>query len=218
MRQMIFALCVMCVPWSQPLSDTFLVRPDGSGPYPTIQDALDGSADGDTVLLASGRFTGDGNRNIVVPDRRIILRSAHRDPRRCIIDCEGAGRGFMFGNYGCGGSLYPAPLATGSSTNAVADRYTAVVEAITITNGAADRGGAVLCGKRAAPCFMNCIFTRNHASVEGGALVLSGDRATLRNCVVSENTASIKGGGISFCFQSFPIHNPKTKVSGTLGF
>jgi len=65
-----------------------VVHPDGSGDYPTIQDAIDAAASGDTVELADGVFTGPGNRDLAsYPIGR--LRSASGDPSACALDAEG---------------------------------------------------------------------------------------------------------------------------------
>ncbi len=79
---------------------TYLVRPDGTGQFPTIQEAIWACAGGDTVQLADGTFTGMLNRNIDFTGLAIVVESASADPAACILDCEGAAgevrRGFLF--------------------------------------------------------------------------------------------------------------------------
>ena len=41
---------------------TYLVNPEGTGDFPTIQAAIDAVVDGDIIELNDGTFTGDGNR------------------------------------------------------------------------------------------------------------------------------------------------------------
>jgi len=70
-------------------------------PYSTIQAALDVAQDGDVIeLCCDVPFTGDGNRDIVVPDKAITIRSACDDPSRCILNLGGTPeeehRGFNF--------------------------------------------------------------------------------------------------------------------------
>jgi hypothetical protein len=80
--------------------DTLRVCPSG-GSYTTIQAAIDAAQPGDIIeLCCDATFTGSGNRDIIVPDMAITIRSACDDPERCIIDLEGQPerehRGFDF--------------------------------------------------------------------------------------------------------------------------
>lgn len=59
-----------------------------SAEYPTIQAGVDSAQVGDTVLVADGTYTGDGNRDIVLSGRDIVLKSEN-GPETTIIDCEG---------------------------------------------------------------------------------------------------------------------------------
>jgi FlgD Ig-like domain len=68
-------------------SAEYLVSPDGTGDYPTLQAAHDAAAPGDTLLLSNGRFSGEGNRHLLM-DKNIMIRSQHGDPDSCIIDCQ----------------------------------------------------------------------------------------------------------------------------------
>ena len=55
---------------------------------PTIQAGIDAAADGDTVLVADGTYTGDGNRDIDFGGKSIVLKSEN-GPVLTVIDCEG---------------------------------------------------------------------------------------------------------------------------------
>ncbi len=83
---MLFFCTILAVPVS---ATTYLVTPDGTGDYPTIQLAVDAVVDGDIIELTPGTFTGDGNRDVDYLGRAITIRSQSGDPAGCVIDCEG---------------------------------------------------------------------------------------------------------------------------------
>src|SRR5262245_37596805 len=75
----------------------FLVMPCRSGAatlhvpseFATVQAAFAASAGGDTILVAAGTWTGEGNRDLEFPAHAIVLRSeSGRDAT--MIDCEAA--------------------------------------------------------------------------------------------------------------------------------
>ena len=65
----------------------------------TIQAAIDLSANGDTVLVADGIYTGLGNVNLDFKGKSITVKSAN-GAQYCIIDCQkiSSSRGFLFQN------------------------------------------------------------------------------------------------------------------------
>ena len=77
-----------------------VVAPDGSGDYPAIQTAIDCvPCEGDIVALFPGTFTGALNRDLDFHGRNLtVLGVSGRDTT--VIDCEGAGRGFVFHSRG----------------------------------------------------------------------------------------------------------------------
>ena len=81
----------------------YLVHPDGTGDFPTIQAALDAAGQGDVIELADGTFTGDGNRDIDYLGKAITVRSEN-GPENCIIDLGGSPAephwGFVFAEDG----------------------------------------------------------------------------------------------------------------------
>lgn len=138
---------------AQGAADILVVKPDGTGDYPTIQAAVDAAANGDVIELADGVFVGDGNRDIDVSGKQITVRS-QGGPEACVIDCQGGPsdrhRGFYFHGYYWGGK--------------------AVLEGMTITNGYALQGGAINC-LGASHTIADCIFLLNTAIGEGGRSV-----------------------------------------------
>ncbi len=68
---------------------TYVVQPDGTGDFATIQDAIDASVPGGTIELADGMFAGDGNRDLDYKGKAITIHSQSGDPELCYINCEG---------------------------------------------------------------------------------------------------------------------------------
>jgi hypothetical protein len=154
------------------------VNPEGTGDYPTIQAAIAAVHDGGTVILASGLFTGPGNRDLDFMGKQFELRSAAGSPADCIIDCQGTPddphRGFVF-NSG----------ETGA----------AIMRGITIRSGWAVAGGALWLGNASSPTIENCRIIANEAG-EGGAIYCEGSAApVLRSTLIAGNIAA-DGGGI----------------------
>ncbi|MCK4413770.1 MAG: right-handed parallel beta-helix repeat-containing protein [Candidatus Eisenbacteria sp.] len=166
-------------------ADTFLVLPDGSGDFPTIQAAVDAASDGDVVELSNGTFRGSGNRNVVCDRKAITIRSSSDDPEHCSIDCEAD-----CSTYRRGFSIQ-CP-ASGE----------VLLRAITVMNGCSEfGGGAVCCGGGARVRFVRCVFRdnrdTNHAEGEGGGAVLCGcGDTTFEDCLFDHNEA-ICGGALT---------------------
>ncbi len=161
------------------LSSVHVVRPDGTGDFATIQDAIDAASPGDTILLTDGVFTGEGNRDLNYLGVSITIQSQSDDPRTCIIDAEQQGRGLTFDS---------------------GEDSTAVLRGVTIRNGVAgDWGGAVRCRNGSSPTLRNCIFADNSAGNSGGALGAENASPSISFCTFVGNRCSLVGPGAVAC-------------------
>lgn len=174
-----------------------LVRPDGTGDYPTIQDALNAAAEGDTVLLADGVFTGEGNRDLSMHGRAIVVRSQSGNPATCTLDAQGTAadphRAFLFWNQEGPGSVLSGLTLTGGHLESDVMQYNLC-------------GGAVYCDNATSPRIENCVFTDNTVLGEtqfGGAVACYRSSVELRDCVFTGNTAT-KGGAVGVIDYSTP--------------
>lgn len=145
---------------------------DGSQehPFDSIQEAINNSVHGDTVVVLPGIYSGNGNHDIDFMGRAITVRSKD-GPESCIIDCKAKGRGFYFNG----------------------DEGTTLLDGFTIKNGYADYGGGIYNG--GSPTITNCIFTENSAEREGGGIYNYSNKPIITNCIFTGNSAS-NGGGI----------------------
>ena len=72
MRKLIVS-AMMILAASSAGASTYVVHADGSGDFPTIQAAIDGSTSGDTILLGAGTFTGFGNSDLDINRPRLMI-------------------------------------------------------------------------------------------------------------------------------------------------
>ncbi|MHC4543549.1 MAG: right-handed parallel beta-helix repeat-containing protein, partial [Planctomycetota bacterium] len=158
---------------------------DSRSPFPTIQSAVNAAGNNYTVELTQGLYSGLGNYNVNLragldPNqvRQITVRST--DPTdanivaNTIIDCGGLGRAFIFDS--------------GEDPNYI-------VSGLTIMNGFADNGGAMLIDG-ASPSIRNCIIVDNFAVGNGGAIYITNGSPIIVNTQISRNIAGGFGGGI----------------------
>jgi hypothetical protein len=179
--------------------------------YATIQEAIDHAADGDTVVVEPGTYTGPGNRDIDFLGKTIVLvGSAGAD--YTIIDCEGSAadphRGIWFNGYTPG-------------------TYS-IIEGFTITGGYApvdsvgiefvSVGGAIFCRTYGTLTVRNSILSNNHADDKGGAVYAVNVRIRLENTKIVSNTVSGGYGAGAFLEQQgFEIRDCLFEGNSTAG-
>jgi len=149
----------------------------------TIQYGILAAWDGDTVLVADGVYTGDGNRDIDFYGKNIVVMSENGSAVT-IIDLQGSmedpHRGFFFTR---------------------GEDSTAVLKGFTITNGYAyggwleSFGGAIYC-YTSSPKIVENRITGNTACNSGGGIYCRQGRAKIRDNVITENRSYGAGGGI----------------------
>jgi hypothetical protein len=154
--------------------------------HSTIGAAIAASANGDTVLVANGTYTGDGNRDLDFTGKQILLES-ESGPDSTILTCQGTitepHRGFYFHN---------------------SEDSTSIISGFKVTGGIAiHNGGGAICCEEASPYLKNCIFTINTAfNANGGAIAcLTNSSPIFCNCKITHNSALssniyAQGGGL----------------------
>jgi hypothetical protein len=204
MRVLILTACFLSCPCISAVAETYVVFPDGSGDFPTIQSAIDAASDGDVIALTDGTFTGDGNRDIDYGGKAITVQSQGGNPETCVIDCEGSETdphcGFHFRK---------------------GEPVESVLTGVTVQGGWAvspDFGGAVRCEGGSSPTIVSCVFSGNVGSavgchmgtflpmsdcrftgnegMYGGAIYADRSALTLDHCHFIENETDHEGGAI----------------------
>ena len=140
------------------------------GDAPTIQQGLDMSASGDTVLVAPGVYTGPLNRDLDFHGKSTVLSSA-AGPEATVIDCESLGR---------------ALIARSDEDT------TSVVRGFTIANGAASTGSAIYVLDGSGLKIEDCVITGCSAGKSNATLQLDTyDYMThytvVRRCAFADN-------------------------------
>ena len=169
-------------------------------PFCTIQDGVDASSDGDTVLVEAGTYTGDGNRDISLFGKIITLKSAD-GPDTTTMDMEGnpqsIHRGFFLDHGETLDTLIEGFKITGG--NLIGD-----------TGGSGPSGGGGGAGiylGASSPTIRDCVVVGNisrtvwnpfvHDGRGGGILLDRESSALIENCMIIGNEADRQGGACS---------------------
>ncbi len=182
--------------------------------YDRIQQAVDAAGSGDTVLIASGTYTGFGNRDINFSGKAITVKS-ETGPESVVIDCAGnhddPHRGFIFQNgEGPDSRLEGITVKNGYAFGFTwPDNYGGGIyissasplinDCILHSNEAAYFGGGVYCTHNCSPTLNRCIITENtsgYHSGGGGIYCDNGTELVASNCIISGNSSDWDGGGI----------------------
>jgi len=174
-------------------------------PYDTVQEAIDATLPGDTVILLPGTYKGDGNRDIDFKGKAITVRSTEpNDPltvESTVIDCEGTPeephRAFLFLSGEKASSVLAGLTLTNGYTNASGGAIfilaSPTLKNLTLTMNYADWGGAICCSGR--PTLVNLRLIMNSSPGAGGAIGIFGN-PLLKNCTFIENRSFCQGGAV----------------------
>ena len=158
--------------------------------YSTIQDGVNASTNGDTVLVQSGTYSGGVNflgKEILVCSMFIF----DQDPNTIestIID------GGALGPYNGNAVIFE----NNESDNAILDGFK-------IQRGNATYGGGVHC-LSASPRLQNLIVIDNQATM-GGGIYCSYSQASISNSLIIENSAGHGGGGLYLGWSDASVFN-----------
>ena len=206
-------MCLVLLGASPTHAAVYQVYPDGSGDFPTIQDAIDAADDGDVIELADGTFTGDGNRDIDFLGKAVTVRSQSDNPETCFIDClagaDDPHRAFVFHSGETLDSVLQAVTvlhgysAADGGALSIKDSSPTIVNC-KILDSVAQNGGGVDIAGTGAPLFMDCLIACNTADAAGGGVCCHQASPTFSGCVFIMNKADANGGGI-FCQNTGPV-------------
>ena len=163
---------------------------------PTIQAAVTAASDNDTILVAPGIYRGEGNRDIIIEGKSVVI-IAEQDASSTVIDCEGnenePHRAFVIRNQ--------------ASSNTI-------IEGFTIRGGYNTSGAAIYCTS-ASPTFKFCIFYDNQSTLSGGAIRCKNSSPSLINCTFVANSARTGGAIFGLASSSPYLENCIIAFSGS---
>ena len=166
-----------------------------AGAFKTLNESLTVAQNGDTVMIASGTYTGNDNLNLTIAKRLNFIKYGDGE---VIFDAESQSRiwsvtasltniiGLTFKNgkaNGDGGAIY----WVGADGNVSGCNFTG--------NTATENGGAIVWYGANGTVF-DCNFTGNTATENGGAIVWYGANGTVFDCNFAGNTVNYGGGAI----------------------
>jgi nitrous oxidase accessory protein NosD len=181
-RAYIFALTLVVFAYL-PVSATIIDIPDD---YPTIQEGIDASADGDTVLVQPGTYVENINFN----GHNIVLGSLFLTTgdttyiSTTIIDGDSAGTVVTFES---------------------GENHTCSIIGFTIADGYTESGGGIYITASSPNILNNHIFD-NSGIEEGGGIYCEFGNPTIYGNVIADNSSAYwgSGGGI-YCFYSTAV-------------
>jgi hypothetical protein len=194
--------------------------------FATIQKGIDAASNGDTVWVADGTYTGEGNKNINLY-YKIEVRSVN-GPNSCIIDLEHDGKGFYLFGPPIGSVIDGFTIMNGHPASDLDygvgvecySCFTTISNCI-IKNNSGVQWGAGIDIRGAHPVIVNSVFSGNHTTTGGSAVSVYQTSATFINCTFSGNTgrgSSVIAGTLSTSITNSIVwnNNPGT-ISGTIG-
>ncbi len=209
----------LCVPLGGAQRGTWVVTPDGTGDFPTIQAAIDHARAGDTIELIDGRYF---ERDIDFRGKGITVKSRSGNPDACVIDVRGSvgnpGRGFLFvsgeGRRSrlMGVRVTHAYAAPGGPRDwggwgggmLVIDSSPIIVHVIADSSISLSTGAGIAILGQSQPIIYDSRFTGNQdldsdeVGGGGGGVWVSGNSSPVfERCVIAQNSAATVGGGVS---------------------
>ncbi|MEE9554512.1 MAG: right-handed parallel beta-helix repeat-containing protein [candidate division Zixibacteria bacterium] len=170
----VYAFTVIFVLFTRlPVSATIINIPDD---YPTIQEGIDASIDGDTVLVQPGIYVENINfygHNIVLGSLFLITEDTTYISET-VIDGDSSGSVVCFESE---------------------EDSTAIIIGFSIRNGANNLGAGIKCVNGSNPAIRNNMISENYAWRGGGIFVDQSDPIILDNKIIG-NSSEQHGGGI----------------------
>lgn len=189
-------------------ADTFTVCLDGSCDYSDIQQAINASSDGDVIEIAAGTYFPASTIDTL--GKAITVRGAINSldgtpittidgqGMMRVAECTtGEGQDTIFEHL-----VFAGGLAAGNwSDNQGGGMYISsagptVLNCLFTGNLATFDGGGVYSGVACTPIFRDCGFIGNWSGFDGAGMYTDSSFSTLEACTFALNSSGFRGGGI----------------------
>jgi predicted outer membrane repeat protein len=205
---LILGLCLGCADLAP--AATWYLDPGGDdltgtgapeAPYRSLAHAIAGAAGGDSLLLAPGLYTGEGQHDLIIQGIGLeIIGLAGSDSTSLDLDSLGAGFTFLdapLDSSRLTGLTIRGGLADVGAALRLKHGFFRLTDCVFTDNAAGEDGGAVYVHPDATAHMDDCRFTGNRADDNGGAVYVStGAGIELRRCAFGDNLADEEGGAI----------------------
>jgi hypothetical protein len=182
--------------------------------YPTIQDAVNASENGDEILIAAGTYTGDGNRDIICYGLSLTFRgesdlgviidgsASDADLHRGFL-CNSYERGLVFENLVITNCYTDSTMILSGAGAAMAFvGVSAVIRNCRIMSNCSSGGdyymssGAGLFAFQSEVTIDSCSILNNHNDAYGGAVALVDSDCSISSSVFDGNISNGSGSAV----------------------
>jgi len=181
---------------------TIYLEADGTGTLPTLQEALDAINPNGSIVLSDGSYTSTGNRDLILRDKSVTVRSASGDAGLCVLDLQSSAADQHHGFTILDGShltIQNITLKNGYHYNGPligANDSQLTAQHCVFANGHALNAGGAINLNHSNGNFYDCLFTDNQAFWGGGALYLYSAESMISSCTFTGNSSDHWGGAV----------------------
>jgi len=179
------------------------------GDMPTIQQGIVSADEGDTVMVAPGKYD---EYEIDFLGKAITVTGTDPEDREIVsstvVDANSQGRVFFFHSNETSSSILTGLTVTGGHTDywgggIRCSKSAPMISHNIITWNSADFGGGGVWCEDSNPTITDNIIVNNHAEWGGGGIRCSGSSPVISHNIISENVSGY-GGGIDCHYSSAP--------------
>jgi hypothetical protein len=171
------------------------------GDSATIQAGINGALPGDTVLVADGIYTGDGNHDIDFDGKAVVVKSEN-GAQTTIIDCEDAYHGFLVWYVEDSAATLDGFTIQNCVTGlwvrqTMLQLLNCTIKGCISSQGMSGEGGGIY-GRDSWLAMDNCVLLDNEArgawNSYGGGMHILNSSLEIRECLFQQNVAANGGG------------------------